>query len=716
MNRLQIGSGMLVFLVSFAAPLSAAFADSTAKIETPHTTVELVSQYEASAPGTTQWIGILFKPRDGWHVYWKNPGDSGLPPRAEFSASPEGSRFGPLEFPIPDRIPYGPLVNYGYEGDVLYPANWTAPANLSPGGNVTITANLKWLICKEECVPGRAALTLKLPVAEAVGLPATSGTHTGIFSSTVAALAKPADGEIRMAIAPDGNSVTIALSGPEAKAITKNGLRSVFFFPEGEYGIGAEAKQVATVTPEGFTLKIPRKEKKPVGEIRGILKIGEGKGFLVAEVVDPKLVAGSTVPAVAPAAAPAAAPAPSLLLMLFFAFAGGLILNLMPCILPVLSIKVLGLANQAGSMRAEMRRHGLVFTLGIFVSFWILAAILLTVRSSGQVLGWGFQLQNPIFVGALAVLFFLMALNLLGVFEFGDRLMGAGGNLAAKEGYAGSFFTGVLTTVAATPCSAPFMGSALGFALTQPAVVALLVLSMLAFGLAFPYLLFSYLPAATRILPRPGPWMKTLKELLAFPLFATVVWLAGVIGNQTGSDGMMMILTVLVLSTVVVWLFGKPTSRSIPTALKWILIVVAALAALSTLSSLGMVRKEMAGERAGKSPLVHEPWKEWSADAQAKAIASGKTVLVNFTAGWCVTCKVNETVVFERASVRKALAGGSVVALLADWTNGDPAITAALGAVGRNSVPVYLVFRPGVAAPKVLPQILSVDELLAELR
>ena len=466
-------------------------------------------------------------------------------------------------------------------------------------------------------------------------------------------------------------------------------------------------------TPDGLTTTIPRKEKKPVGEIRGLLKIADGKSFLVSEVIDPKLLS-----AVGPKTAPTpvvASEGTTLPLMLLFAFIGGLILNLMPCILPVLSIKVLGLANQAGSNRPEIRKHGLVYTFGVLVSFWILAAILLAVRSSGQVLGWGFQLQNPIFVGSLALLFFLMALNLFGFFEIGDRWVGAGGKLASREGYIGSFFTGVLSTIAATPCSAPFMGSALGFALTQSAYVAVLVLSVLAFGLAFPYLLFSFLPNATKILPRPGLWMKTLKEVLAFPLFGTVVWLVGVVGDQAGTEGMIMILTVLVLAAIVVWLWNQSTRRSVSTGAKWILIALAVFYAFSNLSSLGVMRRHVVGERAGKSPLVTEPWKEWTPDAQAKALAAGKTVVVNFTAGWCVTCKVNETVVFNRDAVKKVLAGDSVVALLADWTNGEADVTAALASLGRNSVPVYVVYKPG-AKPKILPQILSVDGFLGELR
>ncbi|MBS1963112.1 MAG: thioredoxin family protein [Bdellovibrionales bacterium] len=703
-----------VFAFSLLAS-TAAFAES-ATVDTPHTSVELVSEYEAAAPGTDQWVGVYFKPRDGWHVYWKNPGDSGLPPRGEFSSTPGGSKFGPIEFPTPDRIPYGPLVNYGYEGSVLYPAKWSAPADLKVGENVVVAVNLKWLICKEECVPGKATLNLKLPVVEASALPKTSGTHTKILKSAVASLSRPSEGRVRVAFGSGTDPIEISFQGTEAKGISKGRLKSVFFFPEGEYGIGADAKQVATAVPGGFTLKVPRKEAKPIGEFRGVLKIADETSFLVSEIVDPKLVQGTKTVAGTTGTSPASPPSTSLGLMLLFAFVGGLILNLMPCILPVLSIKVLGLANQSGANARAVRVHGIVFTAGVFVSFWILAAVLLSLRSSGQALGWGFQLQNPIFVGVLAALFYGMALNLFGVFEIGDRWVGAGGSLAAKEGYGGSFFTGVLTTVAATPCSAPFMGSALGFALTQPPFVAVLVLTVLAFGLAFPYLLFSFLPAASRVLPRPGAWMKVLKEVLAFPLLATVVWLASVIGSQAGADGIVGLLTVLVFVTIAVWLLGKPTTRTIPTVAKWALLAVVVVLAIGALGSLGMMRKEMKAAGSTKSPLVHAPWQEWSPEAQSKALAAGKTVFVNFTAEWCVTCKVNETVVFERESVRQAFAGERVVALLADWTNSDPAITAALASVGRNSVPVYLVYKPGAAAPKVLPQILTVDGLLSELR
>ncbi len=697
-----------------------AFGDAPSQVETPQGSVELLSEFEAAAPGATQWIGIHFKPKEGWHVYWKNPGDSGLPPKGEFESSPGGSRFGPLEFPTPDRIPYGPLVNYGYEGEVLYPAKWSAPTDLSLGGNITVTAKLKWLICKSECVPGRATLSLTLPVKDAREMTGVSGTHSKLFKSTLRAFPSESRGKIRLVLSPDGERVELAFSSSEAKALSPAALKRVFFFPEGEYGIASDAKQVVKKTSDGFQLTIPRKVKKPVGEIRGVLKIGDEKGFIVSEVIDPKLLAASraSVSTVASNTASSAqsTDTPSLLLMLLFALIGGIILNLMPCILPILSIKVLALASQSGLNRSEIRKHGLVFTLGILVSFWCLAGVLLAVRSSGQILGWGFQLQNPIFVGVLALLFFIMALNLFGVFEIGSRLMGTGGKFAAKDGYTGSFFTGVLTTIAATPCSAPFMGSALGFALTQPASIAFLVLTVLALGLALPYLLFSFLPAAAKILPRPGVWMKTLKELLAFPLLGTVVWLVWVLGNQTGNDGILLILTALVTTTAVIWLLGMPAIRFVPKMSRAILILLLSLLTFGVIASLKIKPRvaTLPGGQSGSS-LVHAPWKNWSPEAQAAALAAGKTVLIDFTADWCVTCKVNEALVFERTSVKEALSKDSVVALLADWTNGDPAVTEALTKVGRNSVPVYLLYKNGSATPKILPQILTVDGLLKEL-
>jgi thiol:disulfide interchange protein DsbD len=681
-------------------------AEPVSKVSTDQAEVELISEKEATSAGATQWIGILFKPKAGWHVYWKNPGDSGLPPRVELASNPDGSTFGPLQFPVPDRIPYGPLVNFAYEGNALYPSKWTAPASLVSGESVTITANVKWLICKEECVPGKAQLALRLPVEDAARLESIVGTHAALFRSAIGSLPREETGKVRVALVDEGEKdrLEIFYSGTAPKS-----KRSVYFFPEGEYGISADAKATIATSAEGLRVSIPRKEKKAVGEIRGVLKLGEGKGVLVSEVIDPKLLARETAAPVAPS------PQQSLGWMVLFAFIGGLILNLMPCILPVLSIKVMELANQAGSRNREIRAHGLVYTLGILVSFWILAAIFLSLRAGGATLGWGFQLQSPVFVAALGVLFFLMGMNLFGFFEIGGRLMGVGGALATRGGYYGSFFTGVLTTLAATPCSAPFMGTALGFALSQPASVAITVLTALALGLAFPYLLFSFLPAAARILPRPGAWMKTMKEGLAFPLFATVAWLLSVLGNQAGVEAVFRTLFALILVTAAIWFTNWQTQRRVPKIVSRILAIISIILAIGLVQGLGTLRKKQLAENASESALVHEPWRAWSPELLENSLAEKKTVIVNLTADWCVTCKVNETVVFEREIVKEALRGDRIVALVGDWTNGDPRITEYMMKNGRNSVPVYLLYKNGSRQPKILPQILSVEGFLKEL-
>lgn len=686
-------SVLLLLVGGFTAAANASF------IDTPQARVEILSEKEAATPGETQRLGVLFKPKDGWHVYWKNPGDSGLPPRAEFSSQPMGSVFGALEFPTPERITVGPLVNFAYTGDVLYPLSWKMPDQLKPGENVTVTVNLKWLICKEECVPGKTVLNLTLPVIPKDKFLTSSGTHGKLFKEAIASLPVPSAGKARLVLTDE--QLEIFYSGNASKNET-------FFFPEGEYGIAPNAKQTVELTKEGMRLTVPRTPgSSPIAELRGVLKTKDSRGVSITEVVNANLT---------PSPSPKRMEG-SLVLMLVFAFIGGLILNLMPCILPVLSIKVLGIAAQSGEKSKEIRNHGVIFTLGVLVSFWILAAILLIVRASGTTLGWGFQLQSPVFIATLGLLFFLMALNLFGFFEIGGRLMGVGGNLADKESYRGSFFTGVLTTVAATPCSAPFMGTALAFGLTQPAWIAVTVLTFLGLGLSFPYLLFSFLPGASKMLPRPGAWMKTLKEVLAFPLLASVVWLVGVLGNQVGTDGIMSFLAVLILVTCAIWLVSLKSDRFIPKVSKWIFIGISLALAFMTIAGLSAMRKtHMAAGNVPGSMLVHEPWKEWSPAVLEKALTEKKTVLVNITADWCVTCKVNETIVFERSAVQAALRFEKVVALLADWTNGDRVITDYMAKYGRNSIPVYLIYKNGSREPKVLPQILSVDALIEDLK
>lgn len=702
----------LVSIIGIGAGFFSVPADAAPLEQTRHATVELLTEKEAVAPGETQWIGLYFKPIAGWHVYWKNPGDSGLPPRAEFSSSTGGSRFSPLEFPTPEKMPYGPLMNFAYEGAVLYLAKWTAPAEIVPGESMTLTANVKWLICKEECVPGKASLDVTLPVETKEKLETIGGSHSKLFAEAFSAL--PVNPPKKVEIDLQKNRLILNYRGTVSKA----DLSRVYFFSDSEIGVAPMSKQDVSFTSNGVRVSIPRDTANPkfaekvASDVRGILKLRENRSVTVGEAVVETLAPEKSALSIAPTDVSST----GLGLMLFFALLGGIILNLMPCILPVLSIKVMEIASQSGIKTKEIRKHGIVFTMGVLVSFWALALVLLTLRAGGTKLGWGFQLQSPYFIAALAILFFLMAMNLFGFFEVGDRIMGVGGKFARKEGYAGSFFTGVLTTVAATPCSAPFMGTALGFALTQSAFQAVLVLTFLGLGLALPYLIFSFLPNAAKILPKPGMWMKTLKEFLAFPLLATTVWLCGVLGSQAGVGGVVAVLTAIVLIVAVIWIYGHRADRALSKWMRGFLMISFSALTVYVLSGLGPMQTARAENPEIKSALVHAPWKEWSPTALQEALDAKKTVIVNITAEWCVTCKVNETVVFKRSSVKAALGAPGVVALLADWTNGDPVITEAMMKIGRNSVPVYLLYKNGSREPKILPQILSADSLLKDLQ
>lgn len=647
---MKLGWRIVFFCFSLASVT--AHADP---IRAPHITVELLSEREAVAPHETQYIGIRFTPDPEWHVYWKNPGDSGLTPKVEWKFEPNEATASEFIYPAPERIQVGPIVNFGYHGDVLLLAKLNTE-DLKPGSEIQINAQTRWLVCKQECVPGKASLSLKLPVVDSNAYAKIEGMHNPLFAKSISELPnrkKPGEDPSIRTIhekMPDGSgkiTFYLSTSDPALRQKISKARSQFFFFPESESGLEASSDQRSHKKSENdFVHEVRQKKYALIPALRGVLKVGD-VAFETEEIFNPQ-------------AALALNPTPqhtdgntSLPLMLLFALIGGLILNLMPCILPVLSIKVMELLNQSGENRAEIRKHGVVYTAGVLASFWVLAAVFLIFRSGGSSLGWGFQLQSPVFVGALAFLFFLMGLNLLGVFEIGTRVMGVGDGLTRKSGYAGSFFTGALTTIAATPCSAPFMGTALGFALTQPALISVSILTVLGFGLALPYLAFSFFPAASRILPKPGKWMLTLKRILALPLFATVIWLLTIVSAQL-----------------------HPHS----------------------------------------STQMHGMWAPFSEERISKELAQGKTVLVNLTADWCVTCKVNEHVAFENAEVKKALSDPHVVPLMGDWTNGDPLITAYMMRFGRNSVPVYLLYKNGSKDPEILPQILTPSLVLKKLR
>ena len=465
----------------------------------------------------------------------------------------------------------------------------------------------------------------------------------------------------------------------------------------------------------GVRLEVKLMEPVPAG-------VKDAAGLLVAEsawpghagrkAVELAFPVVASLPALAtPVAAPAGETDGSLVLALVFALAGGLLLNLMPCVFPVLGIKVMGFVRHAHGDARALWMQGVVFSAGVLVSFLVLAGLLLALRAGGAELGWGFQLQSPAFVSLLAALFFLMALNLFGVFEWGGFAQSMTSNLSAEGRYADAFLAGVLATVVATPCTAPFMGAAVGFTLAQPAAVSLAVFAMLGVGMALPVLALSFFPAALKKLPKPGPWMETFKQVMAFPLFATVIWLAWVLGAQAGNDAVVALLAGLLLLGVGAWIYGRwARSESIAR-----FVFAALFAALGLWLAWPGADAKPGEARAATAKAGEIDWQPWSPERLAELRAAGTPVFVDFTAAWCVTCQVNKRVALNRDEVAKALAARGVVALKADWTNHDPRITAALAELGRNALPVYALYAPGQAQPKLLPEVLTASLVVDEI-
>jgi len=645
-----------------------------------HVDVELVADVAAAPPGGAFRLGVRFVPEKDWHVYWRNPGDSGEAPRIDWTLPP-GLTAGALEWPAPERIPAGPLVNFGYAGEMLLAAPVTVAADVATGAPLDLKAQAKWLVCNEdECIPGGATLALKLPIG--TGDPAAPATAR-LFGATRERLPIALPAGWRVTARPDGGRVALVVDGTPPPA---DG--AAFFFAHDREALDPSAAQALSREANGFRLTLtPRSTVPPA--LAGVLEIGAR-----AYTVETKVAASAAALPFVPIA---------------FAFLGGMILNLMPCVFPVLALKALGLVGLGGEARRRVRRHGLVYAAGIVVSFWILAGILLAARAGGAELGWGFQLQSPAVIAVLAGLFFWMALVLLDVVTVGGSIMGVGQHLTTGDGDRAAFFTGVLATVVATPCTAPFMGTALGFALGQPAPIALAVFTSLGLGLAFPYVLFTYVPALARHLPRPGAWMETLKQLLAFPLLATVAWLVWVASFQGGPPAVAAILIGLVLIGFAAWVAGRFSGGG------------ARVAATAAVAIAGLLALRITPLDAPPAPEVTAgatafAWEPFSPARIAEARAAGKPVFVDFTAAWCVTCQVNKKVALETSEVEAKMRELGVVAIRADWTRPDEHITRALQEFGRDGVPLYVLYSGKQNdPPRILPQILTPAIVIGEL-
>jgi thiol:disulfide interchange protein DsbD len=674
-------------------------------VTTDNVKARLVSETAAIGPGQSVWIALELNIRDGWHTYWRNPGDSGQATTLAWTL-PAGFTAGDIVWTTPHRFDLPPLVNYGYAGHAVHLVKITAPRELKSGSVALLQAKAAWLVCSDVCIPEDAQLQLKLPTAAGAG--AVDPKEAALFTAARSDLPnpQPAATGARM---QDGKLV-LTLGG--AWGATLPQITSLAFFPYDEGGIEYGAPQTLTRSKDAVELAIKAGDRPPKsGSVRGVLLATEESGGSPA-VVPIEIDAAFGAAAGAPAAEsgrnarpPAAAPAlPSLVLL---AVLGGLILNLMPCVFPVLSIKAIGLVEQAKKHPAAVRAKGLVFAAGVVSSMLTLAIVLLALRAGGEEIGWGFQLQSPLFVTLMVYLLLAVGLNLSGVFEVGGGLAGVGDGLTRGDGYRASFFTGVLTTLVATPCTAPFMAAAVGAALTQSPMVALVIFAGLGVGLSLPYLLLSFAPWTRRALPKPGAWMDTLKQVFAFPMYASAAWLLWVLAQQTSSLGLGAALTGVILIAFSGWAYQKSKSSGRTARLTALAAAFAAFA----LAVLLPLRFNDAAASTAKTAAVQDAggWQPYDAARAAEITAAGRPLLINFTASWCLTCLVNERNAFSDAAVQAVFRDKGVTLMKGDWTNRDPAITKALSAFGRAGVPLYLVYnaKSGSSEPQVLPQLLT---------
>jgi thiol:disulfide interchange protein DsbD len=697
-------SGLALALAVLLAPHPAGAQEGqvtvaeSAAVSSPRATVTLIADAAGVAPGGEVRIGLRQKLAPGWHTYWKNPGDAGTPPEIAL-ALPEGARAGEIQWPGPDRFAVGPVTSFGYGGEVVFPIAVTVPATLKPGDTFTVSAEASWLVCEKECIPEEGRFTLALPVTEAPAPPAP-----GIAAAFAASDARrPVTLDWRARLATEGGNLALTVEG---EGIAPKRIAGAFFYPQ-DWGVVVHAApQALEVAPGRLTL---------VAEKGQSFDPSAANGGLVA-VTDP---AGATrwieiAPTPAPAAAasdPAGGAVARLPLgeAILFAFLGGLILNLMPCVFPVLAIKATALARLSGREAREVRLSGVFYTLGVVAAFLALAGVLLAVRAGGAAVGWGFQFQSPVFVALMAWLMLAIGLNLSGVFEIGTSVTSAGHRLAHAPSHKGSFFTGLLAVVVATPCTAPFMGAALGAALAAPWPVALAVFLSLGLGLAAPYALIAFVPRLARLLPRPGLWMVRLRQALAFPMYASAAWLVWVLARQAGEFGVMIALAGALLVALAAWIFGIAQHGRgrglVPRAL--------ALAAIvGTIALLPQLRAVAAPSPTAEASAGSEPF----TGARLAALRrEGRPVFVNMTAAWCITCLVNERTALSTAAAKAALKDKGIAYLKGDWTNQDPEITAFLRAFGRDGLPFYALYPAGGGDPVVLSTVLTEAYLVAAL-
>ncbi len=662
-------------------------------VRAQHLTVELLPLDGSIQPGGSEVVGLHFTLDKGWHVYWVNAGDSGEPPRIKWNL-PAGMTAGAMQFPAPRRLPLGPLMDFGYEDEVLFPVTLNADSTLKAPSTAQLSAHVDWLVCREVCIPGKADLAFPLQVTAQKG--AGDPGRQALFDRFRSLLPQP--------LPSSSKAVFGTTPGGFALAVTGHPVTNAEFFPLDQSQIVNAAPQPVRAVNGGVEISLKRDEnfRTQLAQLNGVVLLGDGTAY---EIHAP--------PGALPGAAGGefGAGLAKLLRFCALAFLGGIILNLMPCVFPVLFIKGLSLVESSRHHHSRVRAHGLVYALGILVSFWAVVALLLGLKAGGRQLGWGFQFQSPGFIAVMALLLFFLGLSLAGMFEIGLTVTNTGSSLAARHGYAGSFFTGVLAMVVATPCTAPFMGAAIGFALAQSAAAAFAVFTALALGLAAPYVLLTFYPNWMRHLPRPGAWMEVLKQATAAPIFGTVIWLVWLFGSAAGVDALAALLAAFLLLAIAGWILGRWPARRLGSVFAVCVIILAVATPLYALWRFPAA--DSATARAGNG-VSRAGWEPYSRSAIEQYRAQGRPVFVDFTARWCLSCQVNERVVLDRGDVRRRLRDSGIVLVRADWTKHDESIASALTELGRSGVPTYVFYLPGRPA-MVLPEVLTPGIVLGAL-
>ena len=701
---LRAGLLMIALLVAEFAATGARIANAQERpAQGRHVSVSLVAETRSIVPGHSFHLALRQQIEAGWHTYWLNPGDAGLPTTIDWTL-PRAFKAGPILWPQPKRIAYGPVVDYGYENEVLLPVDIDVPSTVAPGTNVVIAAHASWLVCSDTCIPEDADLSISVPVAAE-----SEADPDGAERLASVRARLPLRNPFPTTTSVNAENITLHIAMGDARK-----LRDVMFFPGDRDVIDNGAPQTPVAGPEGLTLMLRRDgTKPPPTALNGLLTFRDSAA--PSDTGPQAITISSPIEHVSANSSGQL----GLVWALILAFAGGVLLNLMPCVLPVLSIKAFSLAQHAQSAAREVRVQGIAYAAGVLASFAMIAALLLGMRAAGTEIGWGFQLQSPLFVTLMIYVLFAVGLNLSGVFSFGERIASAAGELSSRAGYSGSFLTGALATLVATPCTAPFMAAALGYAIAQPWYRSLAIFEAVGFGMALPYLGIAFSPGLRRFLPKPGSWMIGLKQFLAFPIYGTAVWLTFVLARESSGLAVTLILSGLVLIAFAAWLY-EGLRHSETRWRRWGL----AASALSLIGAVALV------PLAGTNQTLHAAasennagvnWLPFSTNKVDELQAQGTSIFVDFTADWCITCKINERIALESPAVIEAFAKNEVAALRADWTRQDPTITRMLEANGRAGVPLYLFYpKPGARgerpAPVILPQILTAAAILREMQ